>query len=95
MFYSLSSLVYIVPAVLAQYGLSIFCLLKLLFLELPKKQFWLWNFFILLAVGVGIITFAVCYRFFRPRVFKAAAAPEQPAPERRETAETPPPQENP
>lgn len=75
MIYSANLAAILIPVVLLQYGFALFCLVKLVFLDLPKKKFFLWNFFILLVVGVGIITFLVCYFGFRDKVF-----PKQPEP---------------
>ena len=73
MIYSANLAAILIPAVLIEYGCAPFCLIKLVFLDLPKKRFWLWNFFILLVVGIGFITFLVCYYGFRDKVFPKAA----------------------
>ena len=69
MIYSVNLLAVLVPLILLQYGLSLFCLVRLVFLDLPKKKFIIWNFFILIVVGIGVITFFVCYFKFRDKVF--------------------------
>lgn len=76
MLYSAPLLAILIPLILLQYGFALFCLVKLVFLDLPKKIFFPWNFFILLAVGVGIITFLVCYYGFRDKVFPKRPEPE-------------------
>lgn len=70
MLYSLNPLlIAIIPAFIFQYIAAIFCLLKLLKLDPPKKKFAAWNFFILLIVYIGFITFLICYYFFKNKVF--------------------------
>ena len=81
MIYSVNLLVILVPIILLQYGLSLFCLVKLVFLDLPKKKFWLWNFFILIVVVIGVVSFLVCYFKFRDKVFPKKPEAEEPAPE--------------
>ena len=77
MLYSINLIAIIVPIFIVQYGLSLFCLIKLVFLNQPIQKFLLWNFFILIVVGVGIITFLICYCFFRDRVFPPQPTAEQ------------------
>ncbi len=69
MIYSVNLIAILAPIILVQYGLSLFCLVKLVLLDLPRKKFWLWNFFILIVVGIGVVTFLVCYFKFRDKVF--------------------------
>ena len=75
MIYSANLLAILIPIILLQYGASLFCLVKLVFLDLPKKKFVLWNFFILIIVGVGVVTFLVCYFKFRDKVFPKKETP--------------------
>ena len=79
MLYSVNLIAILAPILIVQYGLSLFCLLKLVFLDQPLKKFIIWNVFILLAVGVGVATFLVCYFGFRDKVFpqKAKEAKEE------------------
>ena len=77
MIFSVSLIAILAPIILVQYGLSLFCLLKLVFLDQPIKKFVLWNLFILLVVGIGVATFLVCYFKFRDKVFPKKAAENQ------------------
>lgn len=52
-------LVIIIAVVAVQYGFAMFCLLKLAYLDIPKKQYALWNVFILLVFFIGGIVFLV------------------------------------
>lgn len=49
----------IIAVVLVQYSLAMFCLYKLAFLDISKKQYVLWNLFILLVFFVGDIAFLI------------------------------------
>ncbi len=74
MFYSADPLlIALIPAVLAQYIITLFCLVKLLNLGVKRKKFWIWNFFILLVPFIGIGAFLVCYYAFKKEVFSDAA----------------------
>lgn len=50
-------LIIIIAVVAVQYGFAIFCLLKLAYLDISKKQYALWNVFILLVFFIGGIVF--------------------------------------
>lgn len=49
----------IIAVVLVQYALATFCLLKLAFLDVSKKEYVLWNLFILLVFFIGDIAFLI------------------------------------
>ena len=51
----------IIVAVVVQYAYALFCLLKLAYIDIPKKQYVLWNLLILLGVFVGPTIFLVYY----------------------------------
>ncbi len=51
----------IIVVVALQYALALFCLLKLAYLDIPKKQYVLWNLFILLVFFIGAAVFIVYY----------------------------------
>ncbi len=51
----------IITLIIAQYGLAVFCLLKLAYFDIDKKNYIIWNLIILLAVFVGGIVFLVYY----------------------------------
>ena len=76
MLHSVNLIAILAPIIIVQYGLSLFCLLKLVFLDQPIKKFVIWNVFILLVVGVGVATFLVCYFGFRDKVFPPKANQE-------------------
>ncbi len=63
MFLSLETpiLIGLIAAVAAQYGFAIFCLVKLAYLDITKKQYILWNLFILLVFYIGGIVFLIWY----------------------------------
>ncbi|MDR2202385.1 MAG: hypothetical protein LBP26_06485 [Clostridiales bacterium] len=70
MFYAASPLLFIIiPLALVQYAAALFCLVKLVLLDLPPRRFWPWNLFILLALFVGPAAFLICYFRFRQKVF--------------------------
>lgn len=70
MLYSVSPLVIsIISLAAVQYVAALICLFMLLRLSLSRGKFLAWNFFILLAVFVGVITFLICYFFFSDKVF--------------------------
>ena len=76
--YSVKLIAILAPIIIVQYGLSLFCLLKLVFLDQPIKRFVVWNIFILVVVGVGVTTFLICYFCFRDRVFPPKKEEEKP-----------------
>lgn len=49
----------IIAVVLVQYAFALFCLLKLAFLDISKKEYVLWNLFILLVFFIGDIAFLI------------------------------------
>ena len=51
----------IVCIVVLQYAFALFCLLKLAYLDLAKKNYILWNLFILLIFFIGGAVFLVYY----------------------------------
>lgn len=51
----------IIAVIVAQYAFALFCLLKLAYLDLGKKQYVLWNLFILLIFFIGGAAFLVYY----------------------------------
>ena len=51
----------IIAIVIVQYGLALFCLLKLAYLDLTKKEYVLWNVFILIVFFIGDIAFLIYY----------------------------------
>lgn len=51
----------IVAVVVVQYAFAIFCLLKLAYLDIPKKQYVLWNLLILLVFFIGGAAFLIYY----------------------------------
>lgn len=63
MFLSLEQPVVItlIAIIAAQYAFATFCLMKLATLDLPRKNYVLWNLFILLVFFIGGIVFLVYY----------------------------------
>lgn len=51
----------IVAVVLVQYAFALFCLLKLAYFDVSKKQYILWNLFILIVFFIGGAVFLVYY----------------------------------
>lgn len=51
----------LIAVIVVQYGFAVFCLVKLAYLDLPRKTYILWNVFILLAFFVGGIVFLIYY----------------------------------
>ena len=51
----------IIVAVVVQYAYALFCLLKLAYLDIPKKHYVLWNLLILLGIFIGPTVFLVYY----------------------------------
>ncbi len=51
----------IIAVIVVQYGFAVFCLVKLAYIDLPRKTYILWNVFILLAFFVGGIVFLIYY----------------------------------
>ena len=55
------AVIIIIVIVAVQYALALFCLLKLAYLDIPKKQYVLWNLLILLVFFIGAAVFLVYY----------------------------------
>lgn len=53
------AVVIIIAVIAVQYGFALFCLLKLAYLDISKKEYVLWNLFILLIFFIGGITFLI------------------------------------
>lgn len=53
------AVIIIIAVVAVQYGFALFCLLKLAYLDISKKEYVLWNLFILLIFFIGGIVFLV------------------------------------
>ena len=53
--------VIIIAIVAVQYAIALFCLLKLAYLDISKREYVLWNLFILIVVFVGDIAFLIYY----------------------------------
>lgn len=51
----------IIAVIAVQYAFALFCLLKLAYLDISKKEYVLWNLFILIVFFVGGIAFLVYY----------------------------------
>lgn len=68
----------IIAVVLVQYALATFCLLKLAFLDISKKEYVLWNLFILLIFFIGDIAFLIYWSKVKD---KKRIPPMPPAPE--------------
>ncbi len=51
----------IIIVVAVQYAFALFCLLKLAYLDISKREYVLWNLFILLVFFIGGIAFLVYY----------------------------------
>ena len=51
----------IIIVVAVQYAFALFCLLKLAYLDISKREYVLWNLFILLIFFIGGIAFLVFY----------------------------------
>lgn len=50
-----------IPIILLQYGFAIFCLLKLAYLDINKKEYALWNLLILTVFFIGGAVFLAYY----------------------------------
>ncbi|MCH5350731.1 MAG: hypothetical protein J1F39_02025 [Clostridiales bacterium] len=63
MFLSLSQpvIITLVVVIAAQYGFATFCLMKLATIDLPRKNYALWNVFIILVFFIGGIVFLIYY----------------------------------
>jgi len=51
----------VIAVVAVQYAFALFCLLKLAYLDISKREYVLWNLFILLIFFIGGISFLVYY----------------------------------
>lgn len=84
----------IIAVVLLQYAFAIFCLLKLAYLDLAKKNYILWNLFILIVFFIGGAVFLVYY-FKHPELkIPADAIPPQENSEGTEEPDKNPNEEN-
>lgn len=52
----------IIAVVAVQYAFALFCLLKLAYMDFDKKQYILWNLFILIVFFIGGAVFLVYYK---------------------------------
>lgn len=84
--------VIIIAVVAVQYAFALFCLLKLAFLDITKKEYVLWNLFILLVFFIGGLAFLIYYNKVkstkRIQPYKADDAAPQPQPSEDATADT-------
>ena len=55
------AVVIIIAVVAVQYAFALFCLLKLAFLDITKREYVLWNLLILLVFFIGGIAFLIYY----------------------------------
>lgn len=75
MFIAINLGLLLIPAVVVQYTMAIACLLMLVNMRFLDKykisslKFWVWNFIILLAIGIGFVAFLVCKLFFAKAMF--------------------------
>lgn len=53
------AVVIIIAVIAVQYAFALFCLLKLAYLDISKKEYVLWNLFILLVFFIGGAVFLV------------------------------------
>ena len=51
----------IIVLIVLQYAFALFCLLKLAYFDVSRRDYILWNLFILIGIFVGGITFLVYY----------------------------------
>ncbi len=75
----------IIAVVLVQYALATFCLLKLAFLDVSKKEYVLWNLFILLIFFIGDVAFLIYWSKVKD---KKRIPPMPPAPEKDDLSES-------
>ncbi|MDE7464082.1 MAG: hypothetical protein K2M48_03540, partial [Clostridiales bacterium] len=55
------AVVIIIVVVALQYAFALFCLLKLAYLDISKREYALWNLLILLVFFIGDIAFLIYY----------------------------------
>ncbi|MDE6401049.1 MAG: hypothetical protein K2L54_00375, partial [Clostridiales bacterium] len=67
----------VVPIVVLQYAFALFCLLKLAYFDASRKQYILWNIFILIVFFIGGAVFLVYY--FKHPEKRIAKEPTLPA----------------
>ena len=76
------AVVIIIAVVAVQYAFALFCLLKLAFLDITKKEYVLWNLLILIVFFIGGIAFLIYYYKVkdtkRIEPYKPAPPAEQP-----------------
>lgn len=82
------AVVIIVAVIAAQYAFALFCLLKLAYLDITKKEYVLWNLFVLLVFFIGGIAFLVYYYKVKDAKSIKAIDGDAPASESAEVAET-------
>lgn len=72
------AVVIIIAVIAVQYAFALFCLLKLAYLDITKKEYVLWNLFILIVFFIGGIAFLVYYSKVKDTksIKPAATAPE-------------------
>lgn len=76
------AVVIIIAAIAVQYAFALFCLLKLAYLDITKKEYVLWNLFILIVFFIGGIAFLVYYSKVKDtKSIKAADKVERNAPD--------------
>ena len=56
-----SAVIAIIAVIAVQYAFALFCLLKLAYLDITKKEYVLWNLFILIVFFIGGIAFLIYY----------------------------------
>lgn len=81
--------VIIIAVVAVQYAFALFCLLKLAFLDVTKKEYVLWNLFILLVFFIGGIAFLIYYNKVKETKRIKPYKPEPPAEEHNADTEGP------
>ncbi|MDE7164892.1 MAG: hypothetical protein K2O04_05675 [Clostridiales bacterium] len=77
----------IIAVVMLQYAFAVFCLLKLAYLDIPKKRYILWNLFILIVFFIGGTAFLVYYSKHPDLRIPKDALPEQTEQPREEKTE--------
>lgn len=55
------------PIIVAQYGLALFCLTRLAYVQMSKKSYVIWNLFILLIFFIGDIVFLIYYYGYKKK----------------------------
>ena len=73
------AVVIIIAVVAVQYAFALFCLLKLAFLDITKREYVLWNLLILLVFFIGGIAFLIYYYKVKDTKRIEPYKPESPA----------------